>query len=340
MARDSQERLFLLDPFPRTREMILNDAAWAELEGLGRVISHFGERMPDETVEAHLPAATLVIGQTALPRDRLDRAPNLLAVINVKGNWEPNIDYEACQARGIWVLSIAPAMARAVAEVCIGFAIDLARGITPADRAFRAGQEAYGIRGNQDGYSLYGAEVGFIGYGNLGRCLRPLLTPFGCRVSVYDPWIPPGYLAEQGCRPADLREVLQGSRFLFILAGVTTENEGFLDRKKLSLIPKDASVVLASRAEVVDFDAFVELAEAGRFRAAIDVFPEEPVPADHPVRGTRRILLSAHRAGGIWASYDRIRTMMMEDIRQILAGHPPMRLQRAEPRQAAMMRSR
>ncbi len=332
--------LFLLDPFPRTREMILDDAAWAELESYGRVVSHFGERMPAAMVEAHLPETTVVIGQTALPAQRLAAARRLKAVINVKGNWEPNIDYAACQALGIWVLSIAPAMAPAVAEACLGFAIDLGRGTVDADRLFRQGAERYGIAGNQDAVSLYDARVGFIGFGNLGRALRPLLSPFGCHVAVYDPWLSGGYLAANGCRAATLEEVLSTSQFIFILAGVTTENEGFLSRAMLELVAAESCVILASRAEVVDFDALVELAAAGRFRAAIDVYPEEPLDADHPVRRSQNIQLSAHRAGGIWASYRRICEMMMDDIRQILAGHPPLRLQRAEPRQAAIMRSR
>ena len=333
--------LVLIDPAPRTRAMILSEDALRELEARARVVAWWeGGRMPDELVEEHLAEAAAIIGQTPLPAERVARARRLRAVINVKGNWEPSVDYEACQARGIHVLSVAPAMAPAVAEWCLGAAIDLGRGITGADQAFRDGDERYGIRGNQHAVSLFDATVGLVGYGNLGRALRPLLASFCCEVLTYDPWLPPGFLAEQGCRAARLDEVLSGSAFIFILAGVTTENQGLLDRDHMLRIREDACVVPASRAELVDFDAFLSLAEEGRFRAAIDVFPEEPVPADHPVRRTGRILLSAHRAGGIWASYRRICEMMMEDIRLILAGLPPTRLQRAEPRQAAMMRSR
>ena len=88
------------------------------------------------------------------------------------------------------------------------------------------------------------------------------------------------------------------------------------------------------------FAAFVELAASGRFRAAIDVYPEEPVPAASKIRSAPGIVYSAHLAGGIEDSYARIRDMMLDDIGQVLAGHPPLRMQRAEPRQAAVMRSR
>jgi phosphoglycerate dehydrogenase-like enzyme len=137
-----------------------------------------------------------------------------------------------------------------------------------------------------------------------------------------------------------LDDALTQSDVVFLLAGVTSENEGFLDRTKLGLIKRDACVVLASRAEIVDFDDFLAMAGEGAFRAAVDVFPEEPVPAGHAWRDTPNVLFSAHLAGGLHASYARIRDMMLDDIGQILKGLPPLRMQKADPQFAAKMRSR
>jgi phosphoglycerate dehydrogenase-like enzyme len=332
--------LVLIDAAPRSKDMIFTGDAEARLKALADVVEHYDGRMPDAVVDANLARADIIVGQTPMDAKRLARAERLKAIINVKGNWEPVIDYAEAHRRGIQVLSVAPAMAPAVAEMCVGFAIALGRGIVRNDRLFRAGSESYGIRGNGDAVSLYGADVGFIGYGNLGLALRPLLEPFRCHVSVYDPWLTPGYLTTQGCSVASLDDVLAQSRFLFILAGVHAENEGFLDRAKLSRIQPDACVVLASRAEVTEFDTFVELAEAGRFRAAIDVFPVEPVPADSAVRRTKNILLSSHLAGGTRDSYRRISDLLVDEIPHILKGLPARRLQHAEPRLAALQRSR
>jgi len=332
--------LVLIDPLPRARWMILSDEAFARLQERARVVLQEGGPMPDEVVERHLPEAEVILGQIPLPAERIARAPRLRAVVNVEGNWKPSLDYAACESRRIDVLSIAPAMAPAVAEMALGLAIDLARGISAADRAFRAGEERWGILGNLDAFSLFDAPVGLVGFGNLGRALRPLLAPFGGLVRVHDPWLPAGFLRAHGCQKAPLDEVLASSKLLFVLAGPTTENEGFLGRAELERIQPDAAVVLASRPQVVDFDALVELAEAGRFRAAIDVFPEEPVAKDHLVRRAERILLSAHRAGGMRASYARISEMLSEDLELILSGLPPARLQRAAARTASVARSR
>ncbi|MCB9943532.1 MAG: hydroxyacid dehydrogenase [Geminicoccaceae bacterium] len=336
----TQHHLIFLDPFPRNEAMVYTPDVAAELAGLGSVVSHFGSRAPDGLVERILPEVSIIIGQTAMPRERLDRAPNLRAILNVKANWEPNIDYAHAQARGIHVLSAAPAMAPAVAEFCIGQAIALGRGLIAADRAFREGREAYGVAGNGRAMSLFDSSVGLIGYGNLGRSLVPLLRPFTSDIAVHDPWLSDRYLETQYVRPMALEALLERSRFLFILAGVTTENEGFLDRGKLDLLPQDAAVILASRAEVVDLTALAEMTASGRLRAAIDVYPQEPVAPDDPIRSMPHVHFTAHLAGGMAASYQRIRDMMLDDVKQILAGHPPLRMQRAEPRQAAMMRSR
>ena len=71
-----------------------------------------------------------MLGQTDMAAARIAAAPNLRAIVNVEGNLLPNVDYDACFARGIHVLVASPAFAPAVAEAALGMAIDLCRGIT------------------------------------------------------------------------------------------------------------------------------------------------------------------------------------------------------------------
>lgn len=336
----NKKPLILFDPFPRTKEMVFTPDVEKELNNLSDLVTHFGERAPKSIVEKSLPDVEIIIGQTDMPKERLHRAPKLKAIINVKANWEPNIDYYEAQRRGIYVLSAAPAMAPAVAEACIGYAIALGRGTMQNYKKFLRGSEKYGIAENKNAYTLFNSSVGFIGFGNLGRSLLPLLKPFNCKISVYDPWLSDRYLETQGLKAANLNEVLSTNKFLFILTGVTSENERFLNKEKLTLIRKDSSVILVSRAEVVEFNTFIELAEKNFYRAAVDVFPEEPVPLDSQYRKESNIIYTSHIAGGLHSSYENIRDMMMDDIRQILKNHPPTRLQRAEPRQVDLRRDR
>ena len=330
----------IFDPFPRNEEMVYTSDVEKELNEISNLIAHFGSRAPDDLIEENLANVEIIVGQTSMPKERLDKAKKLKAIINVKCNWEPNIDYIEAHKKGIYVLSAAPAMAPAVAEACIGYAISLSRRTIQNYNKFLKSEEKYGIKGNGKAYTLFNSNVGFVGFGNLAKNLLPLLKPFNCNISVYDPWLSNQYLESQGVTSVSLNKLLSANKFIFILAGVTSENEGFINKEKLQLIQKDSSVILVSRAEVLDFNEFINLAEQNVFRAAVDVFPEEPVPLDASFRKESNILYTSHLAGAMHFSYKNIREMMMDDIRQILKGMPPTRLQRAEPHQAMLRRDR
>jgi phosphoglycerate dehydrogenase-like enzyme len=94
-------------------------------------------------------------------------------------------------------------------------------------------------------------------------------------------------------------------------------------------MPAGARLVLVSRASVVDFDVLLDRVAAGRITAAIDVWPDEPTPADHRARGMEGLVLSPHRAGGIPAAFSQIGAMVVDDLKLIERGLPPVRMQAA-----------
>jgi len=316
----------ILRPAPQRVDRIFTTASLERLHERYTVVD-LEDEPSEELLDAALPDAFAIIGQPDLPTSRLDRATRLRAVLNVEGNFFPNIDYPTCFANGVHVLGCGPAYAQAVAEYSLGLALDLARGISREDRAFRAGQERYVSAGNTDALLMRGADVGLIGYGNLGRALHRLLQPFDPTIRVFDPWLPDSVLLEAGLHPAALEDVLARSMFLFVLATVTSESERLLGPARLDLIPSGARVVLVSRAAVVDYDALMSRISQGRFLAAVDVWPDEPVPAGHPARGLEGIILSAHRAGGIPQAFFQIGDMVLDDLDLIERGLPPARMQ-------------
>lgn len=322
---------------PHPRERIFTAESWQELTGAFDVRDLTDE--PD-MLDAVLPDAFAVVGQPDLPRERLERAPRLRAVLNVEGNFYPNVDYDACFERRVHVLGCGPAYADAVAEFALGLALDLARGITREDRAFRAGEEHYVAAGNDDAFLLRGAQLGVIGFGNLGRALLPLLQPFRPTIRTYDPWLPDDVLTVAGMTPVTLHDLLAGSRVVFVLATVTAESEQLLGRAELAILPDDACVVLVSRAPVVDLDALLDEVSSGRLRAAIDVWPDEPMPADHLARSLDGLILSPHRAGGIPQAFHQIGRMVVDDLHLISRGLPPVRMQAAAPGLVTRYRNR
>jgi phosphoglycerate dehydrogenase-like enzyme len=331
--------LILIDPLPRTLDSICDPETRTRLERLGRLVLSEDAAMSDELVDRYLPEAVLLLGQTDMPRERIARATRLKAIFNVETNFLPNVDYAECHARGIWVLSPTSSFADAVAESALGMAIDLARGISAADRAFRAGREKFGLAGNERCFMFARAPVGIIGFGDLGRKLRALIAPFRNSVSVYDPWLPDDLIRTHDCTPTGLDELLRSSRIIFMFASVTTENQGFIGKREFELMQPGAAFLLMSRAAVVDFPEFIRQVESGRIVAATDVFPIEPVAPDDPVRHVEGLLLSAHRTGGMVDALHQIGRMVVADAELILRGLPPQLCRRADPSVAARLRS-
>jgi phosphoglycerate dehydrogenase-like enzyme len=304
----------------------------AQLDSLARILWARNEPMPAEEIEAYRNEVDVVISPGWRYGD-VRNFPKLRAILDVGGGFpaQDRLDYAHCFREGIQILTCAPGFAPAVAELALGMAIGITRRLAFEDAAFRTGNEQWGSWGDVDGFSLFDQTVGLIGFGNIGRELRPLLAPFRCNLQVYDPWMTAGYLRSEGVVPVDLPTLLETSKVIFVLATPTASNRGMLTRELLERIPPDAAFVLASRSHLVDFDALTDLALAGRFPIAIDVFPEEPLPTDHPIRRASGVLLSPHRAGGGLQTYRTIGSMVLDDLEAILNGLPPHRMQAARP---------
>ena len=257
----------------------------------------------------------------------------LKAIMEVGGRHPgPDVlDYEHCFARSIRVLSCAPAYGPSVAEMALGLAIAAGRQLIDGHVAITRGDEVWGGAANLTSIGLYDQPVGLVGFGGLARCLMPLLAPFRCELYAHDPWLSDSYIRQRGATPLDLDELLATCRFIFVLAIPSTENRAMIDRARLELITADSVFLLISRAHVVDFDALTEFLIEGRFRAGIDVFPQEPVPRDHPIRTAPNVVLSAHKAGGTPRALRDIGRMVVDDLEAILNGLPPTEMQVAHP---------
>lgn len=326
----------LLDPSFRRMANIFAEEDLRRLRAAADVVWASDEPAPDAEIDAVRDELSIIIGGSWRYGD-VSRFPKLRAFMEVGGGFPSPavLDYRSCFARGIRVLSCAPAFGPAVAEMGLGLALACARQIAWTDRAFRTGEPNWSHTSFEteigDTFTLYDKLVGFIGFGGLARSLRPLLAPFGCRIQAYDPWLTDAYLREQGVAPADLETLLGTSKVIFVLAVPTTSNVALLSRERLELIRPDSVLVLLSRAHVVDFDALTELLAAGRFRAGIDVYPREPLAADHPIRRVQHAVLTSHRAGAIGEAIQSIGRYVADDVEAICAGLVPQRMQVAQP---------
>ena len=331
-ARAPERRQVIVDPFFRSMNDVFPPSEAERLADLVEIVWGRDEPMPLDEFTTSLPGAFAVVTGGWRYGDVLDEARDLRAILTVSGGWPPELDYVRCFERGIRVLSAAPAFAEAVAETALGLALACSRDLVAEDRLVRAGHERWlSSAEGLDTFLLHGKRVGVVGFGNIGRRLRALIDPFGCEVCAYDPWLTDAYLRDERVEPTTLHRLLETSRVVFVLATPTSENRALLSRELLELIQPDAVLVLVSRAHVVDFDALTELVLAGRFRAAIDVFPSEPLDPEHPIRTASGVVLSPHRAGLVQEALWDIGRRVVDDLEALVNGLPPRRLQAGEP---------
>lgn len=328
----------LYDPAPRRTDEIFSKEDKVRLFSEHDVVE-VDPANRDAFYARHLPDSDILIGQQPMDRRRLGIASRLRAIFNVETNFLPNIDYSACFERGIHVLTPASVFAVPVAEMGLGMALSLARNIHGAHHDFLAGREKYGLEGNRQAALLSGSRIGLVGFGDLGRALHRLLLPFRATIRVYDPWLPDEFVRRQGVEPASLEETLRESRVVFVLAAVTQQNLKLINRETLAMMPNGAILVLLSRAAVADFAALADEARRGRLRIGTDVFPEEPVPQDDPIREVPGILFSPHRAGALTSALEQIGALVLEDLSQISRNLPPVSCRRAERETVGLLRS-
>jgi phosphoglycerate dehydrogenase-like enzyme len=326
----------ILDPSFRRMENIFSAEDLNRLHTSADVIWGKDEPMPEAEIEkVRDDIVAIICGSWR--HGEVSRFPKLRAIMEVGGGFPSpkSLDYAACFSRSIRVLSCAPAFGPAVAEMGLGLALACARQIAWTDQAFRKDDPNWSHTSFEtelgNPFTLYGKQVGFIGFGGLARALKPLIEPFGCPIQVFDPWLTDAYLHGQKVTPVDLDTLLSTSKIIFVLAVPSAYNQALLNREKLNLIRPGAAIILLSRSHVVDFNALTELLLAGRFLAGIDVFPQEPLPKDHPIRKATHAVLSSHRAGANHEAIQNIGRIVADDIEAICSGRIPQAMQQAQP---------
>lgn len=308
-------------------EIFSNDAR-VQLDGLAEVIWGSDDVMPASEFLTVAPSADIIVfGGWRHGRPGLDAASNVRALLEVAGGHEHDLDYTEALRRGMLIGSCAPAFTDVVAEHTLGLAIAAARGITTADRAMRAGAERWLHDGNRNNTTLLGATVGFVGCGGIAQSLLRMLEPFGVRALGYDPPLGDARVRAAGFAPRALDELFVDSHVVFVLAAPTATNRQIVSADLLDQLSPSDVLVVTSRSHLVDFDALVDRLENDNLKAAIDVFPSEPLPADDPLRGAEPAVLTPHLAGALPDALLRIGDLVVRDLGSITRGERPTGLQ-------------
>ena len=167
------------------------------------------------------------------------------------------------------------------------------------------------------------ATVGLIGLGRIGSEVRERLRPFGCRVVVHDPFLVAHQAEALGVELVALESLLADADAISLHAPLTPASQHLLGADSLALVKPTAVIVNTSRGPLIDTEALAAALRDGRLGgAALDVFEEEPLPADSPLRDCPNLLLTPHAAWYSSRSMGRLQRLAAEEVRRALLGEP------------------
>lgn len=265
--------------------------------------------------------ALLVGSGETISREVIAGAPRLRTVCCYFIGTEA-IDLDACTAAGVIVgYGAVPDNYLGVAEAIVMLSTALLKEVPAKHAAMRAG--GWGVA--DAGRMVAGSTIGMIGLGNVGRALARRLAGWDCRLLCYDPYVPPADAAAEGVSLVDLDLLLRSSDIVSVQASLTAETHHLIGARELALMRPDAYLVNTARGPLVDEAALRRALDDGRIAGAgLDVWEEEPTPADNPLRAHPRVIATGHNIGHPQTLYDRMVEAAAENILRPLRGEPPL----------------
>jgi D-3-phosphoglycerate dehydrogenase len=229
--------------------------------------------------------------------DELIAAAPALKLIAVARSGLENIDIEAATARGIGVVPSHGRNAGAVAELQIALMLAEARNVARADASIKSGGWRKEFPGER--VEIAGRTVGMIGFGHVGRVFARRLSGFAPLLLAYDPYADTADLVRCGVEPVDtLGTVCARSDFVIVQAKLTPETTRFIGTEQFQQMKQTAYFINVSRSRLVDTSALVDVLKNGRIGGAgLDVFDDEPLGDDHPLRNLDNVTLTTHFGG-------------------------------------------
>jgi D-3-phosphoglycerate dehydrogenase len=207
-----------------------------------------------------------------------------------------------------------PASSSPVVELTFGLMLALARGIARQDAALKAGEWPI-----FSGHLLKNKTLGILGLGRLGLGVAKVAQAFEMNVVAAGITLTEERCAEAGVGYRTIDQLMGEADFVSVHFKVGPESLGILTREKLFLMKPSAFFINTARAAIIDSEALLELLTERRIAgAALDVFDQEPLPADHPIRSAPNVVLTAHTG---WVHRDgsaRRQATITEYLRKLL----------------------
>ncbi len=256
-------------PFSSTSEIPMQLIKENEIE---LSVNEHGRKITTQELAKDIKdAEVLVAGTEKITEEVLKNAPNLKLISRV-GIGLDGIDFELCKKYGVRVAYTPDAPTMAVAELCVGMILDLARKITETNINIKNG-----IWHRYMGTLLYGKTVGIFGMGRIGKSLIHLLQPFNVKFFVHDKEPDLAFGRLYNVTFVDKETLLKSSEIVSINLPLKKDTKDYITSNELALMQKEAILINTARGGIVnEQDLYDALKNNVITAAAVDVFEEEP----------------------------------------------------------------
>lgn len=255
----------------------------------------------------------------------LAECPHLLAV-SASGAGFDTIDVSACTQAGVIVVNQSGGNRELVAEHTLGMMLSLVKRIAETDRVMR--ERTLESRVAYMGHELHGRSVGIVGIGRCGSRVAELCRGlFAMTVLAYDPYVDAQTMARYGARKVDLPALLSESDFVSLHCPLDATTANMIGAAQFAQMKPGAYFVSTARGGIHDEPALFAALSSGRVAGAgLDVWAQEPPPADHPLLSLPNVIASPHTAGVTHEARHRLARMAAEQLIAIFRGERPERL--------------
>lgn len=314
-------RLSILLSAPYMIEDLAEVRRLFENSELDLIIPEVDERLEaEELMEYAGEVDGAICGDDRLNREVLRAFAPRLKVISKWGTGIDSIDSRAAGDLGIKVCNTPGAFTEAVSDSVLGYMLAFARGLPWLDKDLKNG-----IWEKRPGWALHEKSLGVIGVGSIGSRLVEKVRPFGMVLYGNDiREIDPEFIQEHQLNMLDLDELLQRSDFVSVNCDLNPGSYRLLSTEQFSLMKEDSILINTARGPVVDEPALIAALEKGTIAgAALDVFEDEPLPLESPLRQMDNVMLAPHNANASEAARKRVHANTIRNLFLGLGLEPP-----------------
>lgn len=310
-------KIAILDDY---QNVALSLADWASL-GTDASITVFDRNLSSEDEAAaelaKFDVLVLMRERMAMPASLIARLPSLKLIV-VTGGRTRTIDMDAATDRGITICHTHPGESpMATPELAFGLILSVARSIPQEHAGVREGrwQETIGM-------SIGDKTLGLIGLGKLGSRMVPIAKAFGMDVIAWSQNLTDEHAESLGVRRVDKATLFREADIVSLHLILSERSKGIVGAADLALMKPGAALINTSRGGLVDEAALIEALTEGRIRAGLDVYNDEPLPEDHPLRRVPNAVTTPHLGYVTAGAYAAFYRDAVEDIAAWRAGSP------------------